>query len=129
MEETVKSALPSLPRNDLLSDGRPRSTEPLPTQRFTAQPQPRRRRSKYNLGGVGYNNIGTSVGAYPGEQIDTPRETKKYREWREDMIFDKTTGKMVPKLVYPSVAPEMPPHIAAILAARMQCSSHRFATS
>ena len=110
---TVASAS-SLPRSELVDLDAP---EALPTQRFLAKP--RTRRSKYNLGGTGYSNVGvSSAHATTEERVVTPRAApRKYRKWCEDE-YDEKTGQTVPKLVYPSIAPEMPPHIAAILAAR-----------
>ena len=42
---------------------------------------------------------------------------RKYRKWGDELLpqeLDPETGKMVPKLSYPCVAPPMPPEIAAI---------------
>ena len=47
----------------------------------------------------------------------TTTPVRRYRKWREDMIMDESTGKWVPKLEYPAVAPPMPSAFAAILAA------------
>jgi len=105
----------SLPRSDLLGDGDLPNSEALPTQRFVLKP--RTRRSKYNLGGTGFSNVGVSSHALE-EPVVTPRAPpRRYRKWCEDE-YDEATGQMVAKLVYPSIAPPMPPHIAAILAAR-----------
>ena len=106
----------TLPRPEFDHDPR----EALPTQRFVVKPRATRR-SKYNLGGTGYSNIGVSAQTSV-EPVVTPRAPKKYRKWCED-DYDERTGQTIPRLVYPSIAPEMPPHIAAILAARGQATN------
>jgi hypothetical protein len=53
----------------------------------------------------------------------TPR--RRYRKWREDMVLDESTGKWVPQLEYPAVAPPLPLEFAAILAARRTKAYHQ----
>lgn len=112
-----------LPRSDLLAHNGSLSSDPVPTGRYVVDPRARaRRKSKFNLGGVGFSNIGTSSHIEEDIEPVTQPCAPKYRKWREDMTMDLETGMMVPKLVYPSIAPEMPAHIIAILAARRSTS-------
>jgi hypothetical protein len=71
--------------------------------------KPRRRRREF---GAGYSNIGPSVNRPP---VPPQPEPRKYRRWGDELlpqVLDEN-GMLVPKLSYPSIAPEMPPDMKA----------------
>jgi hypothetical protein len=126
------------PRNDLFSNGK-EVWDALPTQNFVLQPHTRR--SKYNLGGgtggtwQSRNKCNSTINdtenlidegqQYLNQRVSTKslRPNQQYRKWREDMITDPISGRLVSKLVYPSIAPTMPPHIEAIVARKLSTKS------
>jgi hypothetical protein len=85
------------------------------TKTFLVEAQ-KRRKSKYNLGGSGFSNVGASI----HRNGTRHRQPRKFRKWREDMVLDAATGRLAPKLTFPSIAPDMPPHIASILARKVK---------
>jgi hypothetical protein len=117
----------TIPRSDLFSMGK-EEWEAFPTQSFVLQPKTRR--SKFNLGGTDAhtkNATNKRAGAATVRErqgSDVPNiqppsyATQKFRKWREDMIPDPFTGRLIPQLVYPSIAPPMPEHIQRILVAK-----------
>jgi len=55
-----------------------------------------------------------------GDTDGLEQQPRKYRPWGDELlpqVVDKVTGKSVPKIEYPSVAPIMPPEIRALLEA------------
>jgi hypothetical protein len=115
IDSSKDSAAMSVPRSDVLPEGF--LDNKAPTRRFIFKEGSRRRKQK-RTGGAGYSNIGPSTSTPPREQA--PTQTKKFRKWGDGLLPQTVdeNGRSVPKLVYPAIAPEMPPEIAAILARR-----------
>lgn len=90
---------------------------PAPPRRFVVVEgdRSRRRHKKPTKGGAGPGNIGLPVTDSPTRNATKP--TRQYRKWGDELlpqIIDEN-GRSVPKIVYPAVAPPMPPEIKAIL--------------
>ena len=136
---TKKQTCNKIERGELFSSAQHQMWEDLPTRRYTIRPNTRR--SKYNLGGgnrggtgfssdrhstfgnpnesnINRNGKASSVKNQQSNDRDDPLQgapTRSFRKWREDMIYDSTTGSFMSDLVYPSIAPPMPRHIQEIL--------------
>jgi hypothetical protein len=69
---------------------------------------PKKTRSRRAVLGSGSENVRSSTTCRPPRQ-----EPRKYRRWGDELlpqVMDEN-GRLVPKLAYPTIAPEMPPEI------------------
>ena len=94
----------------------------IPDRIFTIQEGSKRRIGKKKSDRSGLSKDGTS-GQRSSVDIQVPSQRRRFRRWGDDFlpkIKDKRTGRMIPKLSYPVIAPEMPPEIASLVAAVRQ---------
>jgi len=104
-----------LPRNDIVAEVYPKNTA-LPRRRLViTEGSLRRGRKKRQAGG--YSIIGHSAEEPVSNSTERFQQPpRKYRKWGEELLPHtvNASGNIIPKLSYPSVAPEMPPAIKAI---------------
>lgn len=125
MDLILQEKRPATPfRSDLVPD----ALENLPKRRFVinkVSSRPGRKRKKGLPNSMYHQNSGNLTSAIPNTSdsgnvaafADSQPE-KKYRPWGDELlpqIIDPTTGRSVPKIVYPAIAPPMPPDVRAIL--------------
>jgi len=113
-----------LPRSDIFPDG-PHTTEAMPTRRFVVSDDSWRRKRKKKDGTGTYCHVnlltsGRDFSGFNDQMPSRPRQPRQFRKWGDQLLPQETNdaGKVVPALPYPSVAPEIPPYIAAILERR-----------
>ena len=104
----------SVPSRNDLPAGRLRLGDSAPTGRFVlSETVRRRRRPKLKVGFGGYGNIGPVI---HHEERNAP-DVKKYRKWGDQLlpqIVDESSGRLIPKLPYVSMVPEMPEELRAL---------------
>jgi tetratricopeptide (TPR) repeat protein len=112
-------------RSDVVSE----APEKMPTRRFVVgEGSSRQRNKKRNGPGPMYHrHSGNLLSSLPQPDPDDSSDNLsakgqdqsiKYRPWGDDLLpqtIDGATGRSVPLLVYPSVAPPMPPEVRAFL--------------
>jgi hypothetical protein len=102
-------------RSDVNRNDERRSNSEPPPRRFVVNSDGREVPKKRRIRREGRSNILHGTGDSVVSSTAPPR---RYRKWGNELlphIRDTVTGKMIPKLEYPAVAPEMPPDIAAFL--------------
>lgn len=115
-----------LPRNDLFPDG-PQRAEPTPTRRFIVSDGSHRRKKKkggYGARGlVGFSTNGSEAPVSADGAARAP-QPRRYRKFCDELIIRHLdeSAESVPNRC-PSIAPEMPPDIIAVLQRRKIVSS------
>jgi hypothetical protein len=111
-----------LPRGDLFSMG---LTQQQPVnRRFVVQEGASNRRKRGDRSGTfashawgSSNNGDAAIHALVDEAASTSQRPLKFRKWGDELLpqIIGESGESKPKLVYPAVAPEMPPEIRAMI--------------
>ena len=102
-------------------------TDKLPTRVYTVRDGggTRRNNKKKGPNPAYHKNSGNLLSSGPRQTAQLSSEDppcdvqpKRSRPWGDELlpqIIDKSTGRSIPKIVYPAVAPPMPPEIRALL--------------
>jgi hypothetical protein len=110
-----------LPRGDLFSLG---LTQQQPVnRRFVVQEGASNRRKRGDRSGTvtshawGSSNGDAATHALVDEAASTSRRPLQFRKWGDELLpqIIAESGESKPKLVYPAIAPEMPPEIRAMI--------------
>ncbi len=120
-----RSSAKHLPRNDVLGEGPAKHCDPnLPKKRFVVRHdegeqwrKQRRRQKRLRSGSLSRKlRLGIDDDFLPTTTMAVPSK-RQYRKWGDQLLpqIEIAPGTFVPRIVYPAVAPEMPPEIRRIM--------------